>query len=293
MNTGVGGPVASLNVRNVGSFGNSNSGGAAGNLTKSVSQAASGVGDFFLGWGGMLLVVILLVGGFALYYETVGYYFQLGWSKLHASHNAGESVQIQVPGSSVVANLQPAAGPSSMAATGSSISGSLSGAVQSLESDVAAALGGVGGKQVFNVARNLYTYAEAEPLCKAFGAELATYDQVKAAYESGADWCNYGWAKGQLAVYPTQQATYDKLQGGPEDQRGSCGVPGVNGGFFPNADQRFGVNCYGARPTETPLDERNQFEAKHETAFDREVSRFRAELPSIAVNPWNGEQWSS
>jgi hypothetical protein len=256
---------------------------------KNVSVATSGVGDFFLGWGGMLLVVIILIAGFALYYETVGYYFQLGWGKLQASHKAGESVEIQVPGSTVTAHLQPAAAPSS----GSSISGSFSGAVQSLESDVAAALGSVGGKQVFNVARNLYTYAEAEPLCKAFGAELATYDQVKDAYAQGADWCNYGWAKGQLAVYPTQQTTYDKLQSGPEDQRGSCGIPGVNGGFFPNADQRFGVNCYGARPTETPLDERNQFEAKHETAFYREVSRFRAELPSIAVNPWNGSQWSS
>jgi hypothetical protein len=289
MSTGASPVAASLNVRNVGNFGATNS----GNLTKSVSQAASGVGDFFMSWGGMILVVILLVAGFALYYETVGYYFQLGWSKLQASHNAGETVQIQVPGTSVVANLQPADGPSSTATTGSSISGSLSGAVQSLESDVAAALGGAGGKQVFNIARNLYTYAEAEPLCKAFGAELATYDQVKEAYERGADWCNYGWAKGQLAVYPTQQATYDKLQAGPEDERGSCGVPGLNGGFFPNADQRFGVNCYGTRPTETPLDERQQFVSQHETAFDREVSRFRAELPSIAVNPWNGSQWSS
>jgi hypothetical protein len=284
---------AGLNFGAVASAANTNSGSA--NLSKSVSQAVSSTGDFFMSWGGMLLVVVLLVAGFALYYETVGYYFQLGWSKLQASHNAGESVQIQVPGSSVVANLQPAPGPSDTAAGGSSISGSLSGAVQNLESDVAAALGGVGsgGKQVFNVARNLYTYAEAEPLCKAFGAELATYDQVKDAYERGADWCNYGWVKGQLAVYPTQQATFDKLQSGPEDQRGSCGVPGVNGGFFPNADQRFGVNCYGSRPTETPLDERQQFEAKHETAFDREVSRFRAELPSIAVSPWNGSQWSS
>jgi len=261
--------------------------------SNTVTQAASGVGNFFMSWGGMLMVVILLVAGFALYYETVGYYFQMGWSKLQASHNAGETVEIQVPGSSIVANLQPAAGPSGTASGGSSIGNSLSGAVQSLESDVAAALGGSGGKQVFNVARNLYSYSEAEPLCKAFGAELATYDQVKDAYARGADWCNYGWVKGQLAIYPTQQATYDKLQSGPEDQRGSCGIPGVNGGFFPNADQRFGVNCYGARPTETPLDERLQFEAKNETAFDREVSRFRAELPSIGVNPWNGSQWSS
>jgi hypothetical protein len=264
-----------------------------GNAAMTVASASTG--NFLLSWGGMLLVVIILIGLFALYYETVGYYFQLGWGKLQRSHNAGESVEIQVPGSTVTAQLQPAPGPSDAASGGSSIGSSLSGAVQNLETDVAAALGGgaAGGKQVFNVARNLYTYAEAEPLCKAFGAELATYDQVKDAYARGADWCNYGWIKGQLAIYPTQQATYDKLQSGPEDQRGSCGVPGVNGGFFPNAEQRFGVNCYGARPTETPLDERIQFESQNQTAFDREVSRFRAELPSIAVNPWNPQQWSN
>jgi hypothetical protein len=269
--------------------------GAGGANTVASGAGGGGIGDFFMSWMGMIVVVIVLIGLFALYYETVGYYFNLGWSKLQASHNAGERVEIQSPGSDVIAKLQPAGGPTDTASGGSSIGSSLSGAVQSLESDVAAALGGggSGGKQVFNVARNLYTYAEAEPLCKAFGAELATYEQVKDAYNSGADWCNYGWAKGQLAVYPTQQATYDKLQSGPEDQRGSCGVPGVNGGFFPNADQRFGVNCYGPRPTESPLDERMQFQAQNETAFDREVSRFRAELPSIAVNPWNSQQWAN
>ena len=27
------------------------------------------------------------------------------------------------------------------------------------------------------------------------------------------DWCSYGWSKGQQALYPTQQAAYDRLQG--------------------------------------------------------------------------------
>ncbi|NBT71426.1 MAG: hypothetical protein EBT36_08525 [Betaproteobacteria bacterium] len=44
-------------------------------------------------------------------------------------------------------------------------------------------------KEVFNIASNIYTYADAAPLCKALGAELATYDQVKESYERGADWC--------------------------------------------------------------------------------------------------------
>ena len=60
--------------------------------------------------------------------------------------------------------------------------------------------------EVFNVNKNDFTYYDAEPLCKALGAELATYDQVKDAYGKGADWCNYGWVKGQVAIYPTQKA---------------------------------------------------------------------------------------
>ena len=34
----------------------------------------------------------------------------------------------------------------------------------------------------------------------AFDAELASYDQVKDAWQKGADWCNYGWVKGQAAA---------------------------------------------------------------------------------------------
>jgi hypothetical protein len=264
----------------------------AGPSFKAVSEAGDSIGGFLMGWGGVVLILILLVILFAVYYQTIGYYIHLGWSKLAWSHDRGEKIEIVVPGTEVVAQLHPAApagGPSA-----SSFGASLSGAVNRLESDVESALGvGAGQAQVFNVARNIYTFSDAEPLCKAFGAELATYDQVKDAYNAGADWCNYGWVKGQLAVYPTQQSTYDKLQAGPADKRQSCGIPGVNGGYFPNAEQRFGVNCYGARPSESQLDERIAFEAAHETEFDRKVDDYKAELGGIAVNPWSTAQWSS
>jgi hypothetical protein len=65
--------------------------------------------------------------------------------------------------------------------------------------------------EVFSVSKNNFTYYDAEPLCKALGAELATYDQVKQAWERGADWCNYGWVKGQNAIFPTQKDTWEKL----------------------------------------------------------------------------------
>ena len=94
-----------------------------------------------------------------------------------------------------------------------------------------------------------------------------------------------------MSVYPTQESTYEKLQHGPESERMSCGRPGVNGGYFPNEEQRFGVNCYGKRPAESALDERIQMEEQTDTSFDREVNRFKSELDSIAVTPWNHSKW--
>jgi hypothetical protein len=147
-------------------------------------------------------------------------------------------------------------------------------------------------KEVFNIARDAYTYSDAEPLCKAYGAELATYDQVKEAWKKGADWCNYGWVKGQTAVYPTQKTTYDKLQAGPEDQRTSCGVPGINGGYFDNPELRFGVNCYGARPNSNEADERYKAANRQNNtpggmAYDKKVRDFKAQLNQIPVNPFD------
>jgi len=247
------------------------------------------------GW--MVLVVLVLIVVIAIYYQTVGYYINLGWEKLQWSHARGEEIEIKVPGGDIMATLSPTPVPSTddSSTTSASPFASLEAGLSKLESDVESALGvGSGGSsgQVFNVARNVYTFHEAEPLCKAFGAQLATYDQVKEAHKAGADWCNYGWVKGQLAVYPTQESTYEKLQHGPEHERMSCGRPGVNGGYFPNADQRFGVNCYGPRPAESALDERIQMEEKTDIAFDREVNKYKAELDSIGVNPWNSKSWS-
>lgn len=262
-----------------------------------VGAAASSSVGFFGGMGTTLLVIVALMIVMAFYYETIGYYVSVGWNKLMGSRARGETVEIGVPGTGLHAKLQPAGdAPSAGGDKPSSVVGSLDKALQRLETDVDVALGdtkaALGGAQVFNVNRNIYTFSEAEPLCRAFGAELATYDQVKDAYNAGADWCNYGWVKGQMAIYPTQESTYEKLQHGPESERMSCGRPGVNGGYFPNAEQRFGVNCYGKRPAESALDERLQMEGQTDTAYDREVTKFKSELDSIGVTPWNHSRWS-
>jgi hypothetical protein len=156
-----------------------------------------------------------------------------------------------------------------------------------------------GRQEVFNVSKNTFTYYDAEPLCKALGAELATYEQVKDAYSNGADWCNYGWVKGQMAVYPTQKETWEQLQSGPEDQRGACGQPGLNGGFFDNPELRFGVNCYGVKPDQKDHDQTAI--ASGEGAplspgaldFDKKVRKYRGEADHIGVLPFNREQWSN
>jgi hypothetical protein len=154
----------------------------------------------------------------------------------------------------------------------------------------------VGMPEVFNISKNTFTYYDAEPLCRALGAELATYDQVKEAWERGADWCNYGWVKGQAAVYPTQKTTWERIQAGPEDQRTSCGVPGLNGGYFDNPEMRFGVNCFGNKPSQSQHDEAkmNQGAPLSPGALElnKKVAKFRTEAASIGVMPFNSDKWS-
>jgi hypothetical protein len=154
-----------------------------------------------------------------------------------------------------------------------------------------------GGSQVFNVSKNTFTYYDAEPLCKALGAELATYDQVKQSWEQGADWCNYGWVKGQMAVYPTQKDTYEKLQAGPEDQRMACGNPGLNGGFFDNPEMKFGVNCYGAKPSQSAHDAnavtKGTPQSPDALQFDKKVAHYKSEADNIGVMPFSTNKWSN
>lgn len=156
-----------------------------------------------------------------------------------------------------------------------------------------------GGNEVFNVAQNKFTYYDAEPLCKALGAELATYEQVKEAWNKGADWCNYGWVKGQMAIYPTQKGTYDKLQVGPADEKNACGTVGINGGFFDNPELRYGVTCYGKKPSQSAHDEAKLMEegkiprSPETLKVDKLVAQFKTEADSLFVKPFSDDKWST
>jgi len=144
--------------------------------------------------------------------------------------------------------------------------------------------------EVFHISNQDYTFDQAKCKCAAYGARLATKDEVTEAYNKGANWCSYGWSTGQNAFYPTQRSSWEKLQSGDPKYRNDCGKPGVNGGFFANPNVKFGVNCYGIRPTgrvvhpitprEPPFcEKKTNFQSSHKLETDR-------------IAPFNPNQWN-
>lgn len=154
--------------------------------------------------------------------------------------------------------------------------------------------------QVFNVSNNYYTYDDAQAVCKAFDSQLATYDQVETAYHNGAEWCNYGWSEGQMAFFPTQKGTWEKLQKN-ELHKNSCGRPGINGGYFENPYIKFGVNCFGKKPKPTDL-EKKMMEAQQdepipqteeEIALQEKIKYYKENGDQLLqVNSFNKNKWS-
>jgi hypothetical protein len=153
-------------------------------------------------------------------------------------------------------------------------------------------------KQVFNIPGNYYDYDNAKALCKAYGAELASYDQIEKAYNSGAEWCNYGWSANQQALFPTQKKTYDYLQTVPGHEN-DCGRTGVNGGYMANPKLRFGVNCYGNKPKITEEEEQLMKttpaypQTAQDIAFQKRVDFWKTKIPDILVSPFNKNTWGS
>jgi hypothetical protein len=152
------------------------------------------------------------------------------------------------------------------------------------------------GEEVFNVSNNKYTYKDAKSICKAYNARLATYSEVENAYNAGGEWCNYGWSENQLALFPTQQNTYDKLQK-IKGHENDCGRPGVNGGFL-DESLKFGVNCYGVKPD---MDEKEEQlmklerlypKTKSEVELEKQVEYWKEHLDDITVSPFNHDKWN-
>ena len=152
-------------------------------------------------------------------------------------------------------------------------------------------------KEVFNIPGNNYTYTQAKSICTAYDATLATYDELEEAYGKGAEWCNYGWSEGQMALFPTQKKTYSTLQT-IKGHEHDCGRPGINGGYMANPNVRYGINCYGHKPKRTEI-EKELMEntapyplTKEDMLMEKQVDYWKAKLPNIIVSPFNNNRWS-
>jgi hypothetical protein len=154
--------------------------------------------------------------------------------------------------------------------------------------------------EVFNISNNLFTFDDAQKVCKSFDARLATYDEIEDAYEHGADWSSYGWSDKQHAYFPTQKETWSELQ----DVKGhehDLGRPGVNGGYFKNPNIRFGVNCFGIKPAITDA-EKARMSARKDQVYpkspedellDRKVKFFQENKDKLLIiNGYNTDKWS-
>lgn len=146
--------------------------------------------------------------------------------------------------------------------------------------------------EVFHISGNDYTYDDAPAVCAAYGADLASYDQIMEAYSSGAEWCSYGWSKGGMALFPTQDSTWSVLQSEADTtKRTGCGRPGVNGGYF-DPNTKFGVNCYGIKPenkgTKFPL----PIPGTDPSTFNKEVDKYKSMINKMMVSPFNRVGWS-
>ena len=166
-----------------------------------------------------------------------------------------------------------------------------------IENDLGLGNLGVGAGEVFNVSGNEYTYEQAKALCKAYGSKIASYNQIEDAYKSGAEWCNYGWSANQMAFFPTQKTTWDKLQK-IKGHKHDCGRPGINGGYIKNPNVRFGVNCFGTKPNITPQEQKLMNKATPypltpaDKKINRLVNKYKKNLDGILVSPFNYNSWN-
>jgi hypothetical protein len=154
--------------------------------------------------------------------------------------------------------------------------------------------------EVFNINNNLYTYDDAQAICKAYGSRLATYDDIEDTYNKGGEWCNYGWSEGQMAFFPTQKSTWLELQTS-EKTKNNCGRPGINGGYMANPYLKFGVNCFGKKPEPSDADLANMAAKQNRVVpktpeqhqLDKKVEFWKENKEKILqLNSFNDNKWS-
>ena len=142
------------------------------------------------------------------------------------------------------------------------------------------------GKQVFHIKSNKFTYNDSKHVCKKYNSELATVEQLIKAWKKGANWCNYGWSKDQLALYPIQKKYWEKQL---NNNKNTCGEPGINGGYFENSKLSFGVNCYGKKPKPKFGERIKNSDNNNNNNNDNKI---KIDLNKVVISPFNRDKWS-
>lgn len=134
-------------------------------------------------------------------------------------------------------------------------------------------------KEVFIISDNIFTFDEAECLCRSIGAELATKSQLIEAYNKGLSSDVYSWVQSGDAYYVVQAC----------DAKNNGKKPGLNGGYFP-PNNRFGVACYGEKRPGKVVQEKEPICEKGEQCDIKKFSKER--MQKLNVLPFNKNSWS-
>ena len=94
---------------------------------------------------------------------------------------------------------------------------------------------------------NSFTYSQAQNACPS-GSSIATIDQLSAAQQAGADWCNYGWVNNT-----TNGGTGGGIGAYPANTTGPCSNQGPKvytnaAGSLTDTNTKYNVTCYGVKP---------------------------------------------
>ena len=150
--------------------------------------------------------------------------------------------------------------------------------------------------EVFHISNQDYSYDQSKCKCASYGARLATKNEMTNAYNSGANWCSYGWTQGQSAYFPVQQCYYDSIAEEDnflENSDKYCGKPGLNGGYFSNPQLKFGINCYGKKPKGAVIKAKTPYCPPEDFCKLSKNSRANQRLSTDEISPFNTDKWNN
>ena len=99
-----------------------------------------------------------------------------------------------------------------------------------------------------------------------------------------------------MALFPTQKDTWSVLQKNKQHAN-DCGRPGVNGGYMVNPYVKFGVNCFGKKPTASKNDmlrmNAKKMSLNPEPTSPDATTTATKKWDDVTVNAFNQNKWSA